>query len=32
LVVPEAAPRDNDDALRDAREIGQAQTLMLALL
>ena len=32
LGYPEAALRDNDDALRDAREIGQAQTLMLALL
>jgi hypothetical protein len=32
LGYPAAALRDNDDALRDAREIGQAQTLMYALL
>jgi hypothetical protein len=32
LGYPDAAVRDNDNALKDAREIGQAQTLMLALL
>jgi predicted ATPase len=31
LGYPEAALRDADDALKDAREIGQAATLMLAL-
>ena len=31
LGYPEAALRDADDALRNAREIGQAATLMLAL-
>jgi predicted ATPase len=32
LGYPEAALTGNDDALRDAREIGQVQTLMYALL
>jgi predicted ATPase len=32
LGYPEAALRDDDDALKNAREIGQAQTLMYALL
>ena len=31
LGYPEAAPRDTDDALKNAREIGQAATLMYAL-
>ena len=31
LGYPEAALRDSDDALKDAREIGQAATLMYAL-
>jgi hypothetical protein len=31
LGYPEAALRDADDALRNAREIGQAATLMYAL-
>ncbi len=31
LGYPDAAPRDADDALRNAREIGQAATLMYAL-
>ena len=31
LGYPEAALRDDDDALKNAREIGQAATLMLAL-
>ena len=31
LGYPEAALRDADDALKDAREIGQAATLMYAL-
>jgi hypothetical protein len=31
LGYPEAALRDGDDALKKAREMGQAATLMLAL-
>ena len=31
LAIPDAALRDADDALKDAREIGHAPTLMYAL-